>query len=120
MKNVSRFEDLDVFQRAYKTSLEIHNLSLSLPEQERYVLADQLRRTSRSIPSNVAEGYGKRRSSAEFKRFILMAIGSADEMRVWLRYCLDLNYIGECQWQTLKQEYQEIAKMLNAFYQSIH
>jgi four helix bundle protein len=120
MNNVSRFEDLDVFQRAYKASLEIHQLSLTLPELERYVLADQLRRASRSIPSNIAEGYGKRRSSAEFKRFIQMAIGSADEMRVWLRYCLDLNYIDDTQWDSLKQEYQEIAKMLNAFYQRIN
>ena len=93
---VSTFEDLEVFQRAYRISLEVHRASLKFPEVERHVLADQIRRASKSICGNIAEGFGKqRRSSAEFKRYLLMAIGSADEMRVWLRYCLDLKYVDQ-------------------------
>jgi four helix bundle protein len=80
---VSTFEDLEVFQRAYLISLEVHRASLTFPEVERHVLADQIRRASKSICGNIAEGFGKqRRSSAEFRRYLLMAIGSADEMRV--------------------------------------
>src|SRR5436190_13248703 len=58
------------------------------------VWPDQIRRASKSICGNIAEGFGKRRrSTAEFKRYLLMAIGSADEMQVWVRYCSDLEYV---------------------------
>ena len=87
VSKLSSFEDLEVFQRAYRVSLDLHRATLSFPKLEERVLADQIRRASKSICGNVAEGFGKqRRSSAEFKRYLLMAIGSADEMQVWLRY----------------------------------
>lgn len=109
---VMRFEDLQVFRRAYGVSLEIHKTSLTFPKIEQYGLADQIRRASKSICANIAEGFSKKRSQADFNRFLGMAIGSADEMRVWLRYCLDLNYIQETDWQRWRNEYEEIAKML--------
>jgi four helix bundle protein len=110
---VRSFEDLDVFKRAYRVSLEVHKVSLQLPQIEQWALGDQIRRASKSICANIAEGFGKQRQSrAEFRRFAKMAMGSADEMRVWLRYALDLNYIEEHQWQTWRDEYQQIAKML--------
>ena len=71
---IKGFEDLDVFRKAYRVSLEIHQLTLQMPREEQY--------------------------------------GSADEMRVWLRYCLDLGYVGESQWKSWRDEYQVIAKML--------
>jgi four helix bundle protein len=114
------FEGLEVFQRAYKISLEIHRKSLQLPKIEQYGLADQIRRASKSIAVNLAEGYGKRKSKAEFKRCIQIALGSADEMRVWVRYLYDLDYIDQQQWQVWKNEYQEIAKMLNGLDKSIN
>jgi four helix bundle protein len=108
------FEDLEVFQRAYRISLEVHKLSLDFPRNEQFVLADQVRRASKSICANIAEGFGRQGYSlADFKRFLVMAIGSADEMRVWARYCFDLGYIDEPRWQSWRDEYQEIARMLN-------
>ncbi len=108
-----KFEDLEVFKRAYRISLEVHAHSLRFPAVEQYALADQIRRASKSICANLAEGYGKRsQSPAEFKRFVLMSIGSADEMRVWSRYCLDLGYIDEERWKRWRDEYEAIAKML--------
>ena len=90
---VATFEDLEVFRRAYRASLDLHRASLRMPRVEQFGLADQIRRASKSICGNIAEGFGKqRRSGAEFKRYLLMAIGSADEMQVWLRYCADLEY----------------------------
>jgi hypothetical protein len=56
---VSTFEDLEVFQRAYRISLDVHLASLKFPEIERHVLADQIRRASKSICGNIAEGFGK-------------------------------------------------------------
>ena len=93
---VTSFEDLDVFRRAYRVSLEVHRASLGFPRIEQSALADQLRRASKSICANIAEGFGRqKRSKPEFRRFLQMALGSSDEMRVWLRYALDLGYIVE-------------------------
>ena len=114
---IRSFEDLQVFQRAYRTSLDIHRASLGFPRIEQYALADQVRRASKAICANLAEGFAKqRRSPAEYRRFLQMAIGSADEMRVWLRYCLDLGYIDEPTWQQWRDDYQEIARMLTGLH----
>ncbi len=114
---IRSFEDLEVFQRAYRLSLDVHRASLDFPGIEQRALGDQVRRASKSIPVNIAEGFGKQRlSRAEFQRFLMMAIGSADEMRVWVRYCFDLRYIDESQWQRWRDEYHAIAKMLQALH----
>ena len=110
---VESFEDLEVFKRAYRISLEVHRASLDFPAIEQRALGDQVRRASKSICANIAEGFAKQRgSAAEFKRYLLIAVGSSDEMRVWARYCLDLGYIDEAMWQRWRDEYQEVSKML--------
>ncbi len=110
---VVSFEDLDVFKRAYRVSLDVHRASLVMPKIEQQALADQMRRASKSICSNIAEGYGRQKQSkAEFKRFLWMAIGSSDEMRVWARYALDLGYLDERTWRRWRDEYQIISKQL--------
>jgi four helix bundle protein len=117
---VHRFEELEVFQRAYKVSLDIHRFTLTMPQVEQRILADQLRRASKSICANLAEGFGKQGlSKTEFRRFVLMGIGSADEMRVWLRYCLDLEYVDSQKWERWRDEYEEIAKMLQGLGKSL-
>ncbi len=91
---VERVEDLEVFRRAYRLSLEVHRASLEFPAIEQRALADQIRRASKSICANLAEGFGRQRMSRpEFGRFLMMAIGSSDEMQVWVLYCRDLGYI---------------------------
>ncbi len=110
-------EDLNVYQKAYLISLEIHRASLQFPKIEQFALADQMRRASKSICANLAEGFGKQsRSTAEFKRFLMMAMGSADEMRVWVKYSEDLGYIAAKQAIAWRAEYQVIAKMLNGLH----
>ena len=112
-RRASAVEDLAVFQRAYRLSLEIHRASLSFPKLEQYALADQVRRASKSICANLAEGFAKQSYSvSEFRRYVMMAVGSSDEMRIWLRYCFDLGYIEAATWQSWRDEYQEISKML--------
>jgi four helix bundle protein len=116
----SSFEDLEVFKRAYKASLAVHRKSLEFPPIEQRGLADQVRRASKSICANLAEGFARQGvQPADFRRFLIMALGSADEMRVWLRYCLDLGYIDEATWQTWRQEYHEIAKMLQGLIRAL-
>jgi four helix bundle protein len=115
---VSSVDDLEVFQRAYRISLDLHRASLQFPKIEQFGgLADQMRRASKSICGNIAEGFGKqRRSNVEFKRYLLMAIGSADEMQVWLRYCIDLGYIDQEVCTRWRDEYRQIARMLQALH----
>jgi four helix bundle protein len=113
---VSTVEDLDVFRRAYAVSLDLHQVSLKFPKIEQFGgLADQVRRASKSICANLAEGFGKQRqSNLEFKRYLLMAIGSADEMQVWLKYCSDLEYIDQKTCERWRDEYRQIARMLQS------
>jgi four helix bundle protein len=115
------FENLEVFRRAYRVSLDLHKASLQFPKFEQFGgLADQMRRASKSICGNVAEGYGKRRrSNAEFKRYLLMAIGSADEMQVWLQYCSDLDYVDQKTCAQWRDEYRQIARMMQGLYSNM-
>jgi four helix bundle protein len=118
-RGVAAFEDLEVFKRAYRLSLAVHRASLGFPEVEQRALADQIRRASKSICANLAEGAGRQAAQpAEFRRFVLLALGSSDEMRVWSRYCRDLGYIDEPTWQSWRQEYHEISKMLQGLWRA--
>ena len=116
----SAFEDLAVFKRAYRISLDVHRASLKFPAVEQRALADQVRRASKSICANVAEGFARQGPApADFRRFVMMALGSSDEMRVWSRYCLDLGCIDEPTWRIWRDEYQEISKMLQGLARSL-
>ena len=111
------FNDLQVYQKAYAVSLELHAATLKFPKHEQYELGSQMRRASKGICANIAEGFGKQNiSKAEFKRFLLMAMGSADEMRVWLSYGLDLGYVELERYQRWSEEYRIIARMLNGLH----
>ena len=85
---------LDVFRRAYALSLDIHRASLVFPKVEQYGgVADQLRRASKSVCALLAEGAGRQTGSeAEFRRYVVMAVGSAEECKLWCRYVADLGY----------------------------
>jgi four helix bundle protein len=110
---VKLFNDLLVFRRAYAISLDVHRASLNFPKAEQFALTDQMRRASKSICANIAEGFGRqRRSSAEFRRFLMMATGSCDEMQVWLQYAADLGYVAQDDAAKWTREYVELAKML--------
>ena len=107
-------DDLDVFSRAYQVSLDVHRGSQSWPKAEQYGgVADQLRRASKAICALLAEGAGRQRSSdAEFRRYCIMALGSADETGLWLRYAKDLGFLDEARFEQWCEEYRQIARML--------
>ena len=112
------YKDLKVYAKAYSASLEMHLISLSFPKNEQYALADQLRRSSKSIALNIAEGYGRNSSTADFKRFLLIALGSCNEVQVIIEYCKDLEYISEEEYGKYISVYTEIGKMLNALHKN--
>ena len=116
-RKAQSFEDLEVWKKAFNVSLDIHKASLSFPKVEQYALCDQIRRASKSICANIAEGFAKQRASkAEFKRFLIMALGSANEMIVWLKYCKELEYINEEQYKEWANQYNSVCRMLNALH----
>lgn len=105
--------DLRVFQAAYAVSLQIHKATLAFPKMEQYALGDQLRRASKSICANLAEGFERQKaSSLEFKRYLMIAQGSCSECKVWVRYALDLEYIDEENAFKWSAEYDSISRML--------
>ena len=116
---IERVDDLEVYRRAYRVSLEVHRASLELPRIEQFALADQLRRSSKSICANLVEGFAKQsRSAAEYRRSLTVAIGSSDETQLWLRYCVDLGYVEEVAGRRWIADYVEISKMLQGLYAS--
>ena len=114
-------EDLDVFKRAYRLSLELHRFSLDLPKIEQFGgLADQLRRASRSVCGLMVEGAGRQQSSPrEFVRYLTMAVGSAEETRLWCRYCLDLGYVEAERAEQWRDECGHIIRMLQGLKSSV-
>jgi four helix bundle protein len=119
MSMIRSFRDLNVYQKAYAVSLRVHQLSLALPSIEQRGFADQLRRTSKGICANIAEGFGKQPySKAEYRRFIYIALGSCDEMQVWCDYLKDLHYIEHEAHKELIGIYQEIARMIQGLIKS--
>ncbi len=114
------YTDMKVFQSAYDISIIIHKRSLEFPKIEQYSLADQLRRSTKSICANLVEGFSKQNySSAEFKRFISMSLGSCGESRMWLRYCQDLGYISISEFSVWDETYLKIANMLRKLHTGI-
>ena len=93
--------------------------SLELPRIEQFALADQLRRASKSICANLTEGFAKQsHSAAEYRRYLVTAMGSSDETQLWLRYCVDLGYIDEERGKRWVADFAEISRMLRGLYAS--
>ena len=109
---IKSFEELEIYKLSYELALKIHERTKSFPEEERYDLTGQIRRASKSIPTNIAEGYG-RYSKEEFKRFLKIGLGSCNEMQVHLRFCKDLRYMKQEEYEKYKEEYIKLGKMLN-------
>ena len=116
-----RAEDLDVFTRACALPLQLHRASLSFPKTEQYsALADQLRRASKSVCSPIVEGSGRQAASPkEFARYLMMAVGSAEETRLWLRYALDLGYLPPEQAEHWREEVAHVIRMLQGLKRSL-
>lgn len=89
---IESFKDLEVYKEAYSLALIVNNEVNKLPLFEKYDLGSQMRRASKSIPSNIAEGWAKRRYPKEFKRYLETALGSCNEMEVHVSLAKDLHF----------------------------
>jgi four helix bundle protein len=109
---IRRHTDLEVFRRASRAAMRIFELSRSFPAEERYSLTDQIRRASRSVCTNIAEGWRKRKYEAAFISKLADAEAEAAETQVWLQFSVDCQYISRAVGAELYQEYNEIVAML--------
>ncbi|MBL7915935.1 MAG: four helix bundle protein [Bacteroidia bacterium] len=114
MAAIVKFEDIQAWQRARELNKMIYAES-NLPNFNKdFALKDQIRKSSISIMSNIAEGF-ERKSNKEFKYFLNVAKGSAGELRSQLYICFDLNYINEEVFIRCQKMASEISSMINNF-----
>ncbi|MBS4029224.1 MAG: four helix bundle protein [Ignavibacteriales bacterium] len=112
------FRDLKVWKKSHLLTLEIYKVTSTFPKEEIYGITSQMRRSSSSIPTNIAEGCG-RGSDAEFVRFLFIAMGSANELDYQLLLARDLKFLNEEAYLNLYAEVVEIKKMLSSLINKI-
>ena len=110
---IRSYEDIEAYQRAMKLIAAMHAVVKTLPSYEKHDLAAQMRRASKSIPANIAEGYARRQSTREFKHYLRMAMASANEMEVHLKIAGELDYLSRNQANEYSKEYNIVGRQLN-------
>ena len=115
---IQSFKDLRVYQESYDLAVIINKAILWLPASEKYDLVDQMRRASKSIPANIAEGYAKRLSEKEFRKYLLSAVGSGNEMVVHISFAKDLGFWKPDFCEDLLKRYDGVGKQLTRLIQS--
>ncbi|MEO8168914.1 MAG: four helix bundle protein [bacterium] len=113
---IQSYKDLKVFQVSYDVAMEIFRMSAKFPKEELYSLTNQLRRSSRSVPANIVEGWAKREYENIFKRQLIDATGSIEETKLWLNFALDCKYIGQEEYGQVISRCDEIGKMLHGLH----
>ena len=102
-----------VFKLSHQLVLKIYEITKRFPREERYGLSSQMRRSAYSIPMNLIEG-GAKRGEKEFRRFVDISVGSCAETEYQLELVRDLKYIPEIDFKELKDQYEQVGKMLNS------
>lgn len=112
------YKDLEIYKMAYDYALQIHKMSMKLPKYELYEQGSQIRRSSKSIKDNIAEGYGRRRYKSEFIRFLIFAHSSCDETISQLNMISDVHFPDDPLDDLLKK-YDKLGRKLNSFIQYV-
>ncbi|MFQ5976273.1 MAG: four helix bundle protein [Candidatus Hydrothermarchaeales archaeon] len=112
------YRDLKVWEKSYNLCLEVYKLLKKLPVEERYGLSLQMRRSVVSIPSNIAEGYG-RRGKQEYIHYLYVAYGSYCELETQLLLASDLGYIEKETFEKIFEQAREVERMLKALIDSL-
>ena len=109
---IKTYKDLEVYQEGYRLAIGLYKLLTQLPASA-YELVKQTKKASISIPLNIAEGYGKKDSVAEFKRFLRMSAGSVNEVEVLLEMLKDLEYIDYSTYEEYIAAYKVLGKRIS-------
>ena len=115
---MNTFRDLLIWQKSMDLVTEIYQLTKSFPKEEIYGLSSQIRRSSVSIPSTIAEGYG-RDGNNDYLRFLNISMSSLFEIQTQLEISFNLKYLSENQFNKINGESREIERMLSAFIRKI-
>jgi len=115
---LKNYKDLKVWQKSYELCLEIYRITAKFPKEERYGLTSQIRRSVVSIPSNIAEGYG-RKTTKDYIRMLYISYGSVCELETQILLAGDLDLIEKGELGTLKKDIAEIERMLKALIKSL-
>ena len=107
------FRQIKVWAKAHNLTLEVYKATARFPREEIYGLTSQIRRSSSSIPANIAEGFG-RGGNAELARFLQIGMGSASELEYHILLSRDLNFVTETVYEQLEQRVVEVKRMLAA------
>ena len=111
---VNSVKELNVYKLAYELAMVIFELSKKWPSEERYSLTDQVRRSSRSVPSNLREAWAKRRYEAHFLMKLTDCDGENCETDTWLDYAKDCHYLADEDYTRLSQQCREVGKMIGS------
>ena len=117
-RDLKHFRDLDVYRRAFHSAMRIYEFTKTYPTEEQYSLVDQIRRASRSVCSNLAEAWRKRKYIAVFRNKITDSMQEASETQCWLEFSFACKYMDEITFGELDKEYEEIIAMLNSMEQN--
>lgn len=109
---INGFKHLKVYQLAFRTAIGIFNLVKKIPADEKFELVSQIRRSSRSVCSNIAEGYRKKKYPKHFSSKMTDADSEASESCVWLDFARECEYITIEEYQKFTSHYEEIGRML--------
>ena len=113
------FRSLIVWQKSHDLALIVYRSTEGFPKSEQFGVTSQLRRAALSIPTNIAEGSG-RKSNKEYAHFLNIAMGSAHETEYLLEFSKDLNYIDETKVTSLFKQIEEIKSMLFVFIKKLN
>ncbi len=116
MEKFGDFRDLLVYKKSFEQGIQIFNLSLNFPFDEKYSLTDQIRRSSRSVSANLAEAYRKRDYLKHFLLKITDCLGENSETLVWLDYAKAHNYLSLEVYSQFYSLNEEITKLLKHMY----
>ena len=115
---LKNYKELQVWQKGYQLCLQIYKITKKFPKEEQYGLISQIRRAAVSVPSNIAEGYG-RKTTPDYLRSLYIAYGSNCELETQIMLSRDLNYIFSNDSEKLLNEIREVERMLKALIKSL-
>lgn len=118
MGRIRHYRDLEVWRRGIDITVMVYQWTNTFPKSEVYGLTNQIRRAAISIPSNIAEGYG--RSNKEFGRFLSIARGSLAELETQLEIARRIQYLPQEKFETLNEEISILGKQLNVLSQKVN
>lgn len=115
---IKSFKDLEVYNLSYTLAMEIFFLTKKFPKEEVYSLTSQIIRSSRSISSNIVEGWAKRTYENKFKVQLIDALGSTAETQNWILFAKDCGYITVEEFELFNSKLDTIGKMLTKLHQN--